>query len=73
MKYIPTKDLIEMLPFIDRDALSKEHVQNLFENYGDDYFIEDGVFKLCNVNERRRQLILKIYEFKKGSKKEVDG
>lgn len=65
MKFISKGDLILILKLVrntkDDEMLTIKNMEYVFNRYGDDYFIEDGEFKLTTENEERKT-ILKNYE-----------
>lgn len=59
MKVIPKRDLLWLIQ-TSKSADSVfliEDVEELFETYGDDYYInqENGTYELCNQNEARKK------------------
>ena len=61
MKVIPKKDLIILLEKeVEQELLTRYIFDDLFEDYGDDWFISDvdrTKYKLYNVNEERKKII----------------
>lgn len=61
MKVIPKKDLIILLEKeVEQELLTRYLFDDLFEDYGDDWFISDidrTKYKLYNVNEERKKII----------------
>lgn len=61
MKVIPKKDLIVLLEKeVEQELLTRYIFDDLFEDYGDDWFISDvdrTKYKLYNVNEERKKII----------------
>ena len=61
MKVIPKKDLITLLEKeVEQELLTRYIFDDLFEDYGDDWFISDvdrTKYKLYNVNEERKKII----------------
>ena len=53
MKAIPKKDLRKLITRHCDDIVYPLEIDDLFEEYGDDYFIVDGEIKLVRKNERR--------------------
>lgn len=53
MKAIPKKDLRKLITKHCEDIVYPLDIADLFEEYGDDYFIVDGEIKLVRKNERR--------------------
>lgn len=61
MKVIPKKDLIELLEKeVEKTLLTKYTFDDLFETYGDDWFISDTdhtKYVQCNINKKREDLL----------------
>lgn len=52
MKIISKEDLLILIPLInDRNSFSADDFDLLLERFGDDYYIEDGEFRLCVANK----------------------
>lgn len=60
MKYIPTNDTIILLQHVAEKSLNERLLKRMLEQYGDDYFVEDGEMKLFKENERRKELLQKL-------------
>lgn len=61
MKVIPKNDLIELLEKeVDKTLLTRYTFDDLFETYGDDWFISDTdhtKYVQCNINKKRENLL----------------
>lgn len=56
MKLIPKKDLIIMLQrSSDYDLIDIDDFEYLLDEYGDDYFVVDGTFRMTKENEERKK------------------
>ena len=57
MKFIPTRDMIDMLASrLDVEILDLKNFEYMLETYGDTYYMEDGSIKLFQANEARKHL-----------------
>ena len=59
MKVIPKKELIQLLEMQDQELIYKSEIEDLFYEYGDDYYKDfyDSPFKLCKSNAERKALL----------------
>ena len=60
MKMIPTDELIYILSHTKRKLMSKETIDDLFEAYGDDYFMDYGYphrWTMTHENEERKKYV----------------
>lgn len=59
MKAIPKKELIQLLEMQDQKLIYKDGIDDLFYEYGDDYYKDsyDSPFKLCKSNAERKALL----------------
>ena len=68
MKAIPKTELIKLLQHIDiidmDDLLFSEDLQDIFEIFGDDYFIDRtfSEWTLCKANKERKEFLIKTGE-----------
>lgn len=58
MKVIPKKDLLKIIEKAPFPNFTVECIENLFYQYGDDYYKEsyDDDYQLCKKNEARKLL-----------------
>ena len=40
--------------------ISRDFINYLFEYYGDDYFVRDSGWELCNKNEKREERLREL-------------
>lgn len=62
MKVIPKNELILMLQNENKEVVSLDSIEGIFEKYGDDYFKDYGCspYELCNKNSLRQKLLDEI-------------
>lgn len=60
MKAMPLADLIALLGKLEDQIIYKDEIQQLFETYGDDWYIGDrhDRLELCNENELRKEVLM---------------
>lgn len=65
MKFIPAKELAEMLSTMN-GVVSESQMVQIFEEYGDDYYKDDSYseFKLVETNKKRKELICSYISLK---------
>lgn len=58
MLAMPKKDLIEIVDLFDKDNISIDNLEELFEEKGDEWYRDDIGYRLyVNRSELRRQMI----------------
>ena len=50
-------DLIKLIEINENDLLSENDIKEIFEKYGDDWYIIDGDFQMSTENKERVRLI----------------
>lgn len=63
MKAIPLEDLIILLKGEGEQIIYKEDIEDLFETYGDDWYVDEDChdrLELCNENKRRKNRLRRI-------------
>lgn len=65
MKMIPNDELIVVLNVVTRDdtpiaLLDMKDMMDIFDKFGDDWFIVDGNLELVKTNENRKE-VMRIY------------
>lgn len=68
MKFIPKDDLVKMLKYSSNDDFSLEDMKEIFELFGDDWFVMDGDLQCTNENQDRKSYICML----KGNRKQKD-
>lgn len=59
MKLIPKDDLIKMIKYSHIDDLSLEDVTELFELFGDDWYVIDGDLQCTKEKNRERKIYIR--------------
>lgn len=57
MKIISKEDLLLIIPMInDRESFDMEDFELILDRFGDDYFVEDGIFQKVRESKEMKQI-----------------
>lgn len=61
MKMLFRDDLKRLIEISENDLFSENSIKEIFDDYGDDWYIMDGEFQLTKQNEERKRLLKEVY------------
>ena len=61
MKMLFRDDLKRLIEINENDLFSENSIEEIFDIYGDDWYIMDGEFQLTKQNEERKRLLKEVY------------
>lgn len=73
MKFIPKEELLLLIKSSNVENFSQQIIDDLFDSYGDDYYIEGGSWghwEKCKENEFRKNFIKRKFEEQTGENKD---
>lgn len=62
MKMLFRDDLKRLIEISENDLFSENSIKEIFDDYGDDWYIMDGEFQLTKQNEERKRLLKEVYK-----------
>lgn len=60
MKMLFRDDLKRLIEISENDLFSENSIKEIFDDYGDDWYIMDGEFQLTKKNAQRESLLKEI-------------